>query len=291
MPAAEERRILLVGASGRVGGMVLHHWQHLQGGTRIIPQFRNAEPEGGLVWDPLTGAEPLLTAVQQSGAFDAMVVLAGATPGSGVDLHLNTQIAEGCVSAAAKAGIRRVLLASSSAVYGAGDGRPFSEFSDCNPVNDYGLSKLQMERACGAWRKDGMDLCYLRIGNVAGADALLLNIAKASPAEAIEIDIFEDGRGPFRSYIGVKTMAKVLQTLCMRVDTLPPVLNVASPEPISMEQLADAAEHPWHPRQPSATAHQNIVLDCAALAALHRFTPADSDPAEMVSQWKATLLS
>lgn len=285
------RRVLLVGASGRVGRMVLHHWQHLAGCVQVMPQYRQPTAKMALVWDPLTGVAPLLTEVDQNGPFDVMIVLAGATPRAGVALDLNAKIAASCVDAAARAGIRRVLLASSSAVYGVGDGRAFSEAAACQPVNEYGMSKRDMEIACTAWRKDGMDLCHLRIGNVAGADALLVNIAKAGPQEPVEIDIFDDDRGPHRSYIGARTMAEVLQTLCLHRGALPAVLNIAAPTPISMDQLAEAAGHPWQRRRPSATAHQHIVLDCTALAKLHTFTPADSDPVEMVRQWKETLLS
>ena len=291
MPEAERARILLVGASGRVGRMVLHHWQRDPGDTDITPQYRGKASLDGLSWEPMEGAAPLCKAVHQVGGFHAMVVLAGTTPGSGQDLNLNTRVAQACLEAAAQAGIGRVLLASSSAVYGAGQGMALDEQARCDPVNDYGAAKLTMERDCAHFRQVGMDLCVLRIGNVAGADALLLNIAKADPAQTVEIDIYEDGRGPVRSYIGTATMAKVLQALCLHPDTLPPVLNLASPVPVSMDQLAKASGHPWTARKPSASAHQNIILDCKALSALYDFPPSASDPSEMVRQWKATLSS
>ncbi len=290
MPEAEALRILMVGASGRVGRMVLYHWQRDPGPTRIIPQFRSAL-EGGLTWDPMTGAQLLLDAVRQGEIFHAMVMLAGVTPGLGRDLDLNTRLAQACLDAASRARVRRVLLASSSAVYGAGDGAAFDERAACHPINAYGASKLTMERDCARFRHDGMDLCYLRIGNVAGADALLQNIARADPKEAVEIDIFENGHGPIRSYIGVETMTKVLQTLCLHPHALPPVLNLAAPSPVSMDALADAARHPWTPRAPSENACQHITLNCSALASIHAFTPLDSDTEDMVRQWKATLPS
>lgn len=286
MPDTDLVRVLLIGASGRVGRMVLHHWRRLPPKVHLTPQYRQPVAHGCLVWDPLTGPEALVGTTER---FDAMVVLAGATPGLGRDLSANKTLADACLTAALKAGISRVLLASSSAVYGAGHGAPFSEQVPCLPVNDYGLAKLEMEQACARWRQSGLEVCCLRIGNVAGADALLLNIATSAPEAAIELDAFSDGYGPIRSYIGARTMASVLQSLCLHTSRLPPVLNLAAPAPISMDALADAARHPRILRAAPDHAHQYITLDCSLLSSLHEFDAADSQPEEMIRQWKDTL--
>ena len=287
----DRMRVLLVGASGRVGQMVLHHWKSDPAAISIMPQFRKFRTFGSLLWDPLEGARPLVDEVKSSGNFEAMVMLAGVVPGNGRKLDTNLELAKACLNAASRAGIKRVLLASSSAVYGVGDGTPLTEYSPCNPVNEYGTAKLAMEEACAAWIGTGMDLCVLRIGNVAGADALLVNVAKSAPQKPIEIDIFSDGHGPKRSYIGPQTMAKVLQSLCRHSSALPPVLNVAVPIPLSMDALADAADHPWLRRAPSEKSYQNIILDCSALASLHAFESQDTRPEEMVRQWKDAISS
>lgn len=286
MPAVDTTRVLLVGASGRVGWMVLHHWQRFADTLELVPQFRASGTSGPLVWDPLAGPQALLDAASASGGFQAMVVLAGVTPGPGKDLGLNRSLAEACLEAASRAGIPRVLLASSSAVYGAATGEPMPETAPCAPVNAYGAAKLDMEQACASWRAQGMDLCLLRIGNVAGADALLLNVAMAAPGQVIEIDVFKDGRGPVRSYIGVRTLAQVLRTLSLQPAPLPNVLNIGSPEPVSMDALADAAGQPWRARVAAGPTPQMITLDCSLLASLHSFAAQDSDPADMVRQWK-----
>lgn len=242
-----------------------------------------------LVWDPLVGPQPLLDTVAQGDGFSALIMLAGVTPGPGKCLELNLALAQASLSAAQNAGITRVLLASSSAVYGLGDGTPYSEEAPSNPANDYGRAKLDMEQACTPWRDKGMDVCCLRIGNVAGADALLLNAAKTAPGQSIEIDIFANGHGPLRSYIGPRTMASVLHHLCLHDGNLPPILNVAAPIPIHMEALANAAGQAWTARKNSHHQYQNITLNCEALAGIYTFETSDSEPATMVSQWKETL--
>lgn len=280
-----KERVLLVGASGRVGRMVAPAMEViLQGRAQGSPT--NAQH---LNWDPLSGARALIDWVQRYGSIKTMIVLAGVTPGAGRDLSLNSALAEACLGAAKEAGIARVLLASSSAVYGLGDGQPFVESTPCAPVNDYGRAKRAMEQACETWCSNSLEICCLRIGNVAGADALLLNVARTPPDTPVVVDTFEDGRGPLRSYIGPLSLAGVLETLAHHPAALPPCLNVAAPDAIAMEALAEAAAHPWTPRAGANEAYQKILLDCRLLCTLHSFTPSDSRPADMITQWKSTL--
>ena len=290
MPEGSEMRILFVGSSGRTGRMVQYHWRaDAPAGFAVVEQMRRDVPPDGLRWSPLDGTTALVDHVRHNGPIDAMIMLAGVTPGPGKDLALNSALALACVTAAQQAQIGRVLLASSSAVYGAGDGTSVAETAPTAPVNAYGEAKCAMELAIAPWRDRGLDLCCLRIGNVAGADALLLNVARLSPQEPVIIDQFDDGQGPTRSYIGAGTLAAVLRTLATQVAPLPPVLNIGAPAPVSMQSLAHAAGQPYRFRPAPPQAHQHITLDCTALSRLYPFTTDDSDPHVMVAQWRDTL--
>ena len=281
--------VLFVGASGRVGRMVQCHWRADAPPFAVLMQNRADAPVRGLKWSPLDGPAALVDHIRLNGPIDAMIMLAGITPGPGKDLELNSALALACVAAAQQAQIGRVLLASSSAVYGVGDGTPLTEAAPTEPVNPYGQAKCAMEMAVAPWRDRGLDLCCLRIGNVAGADALLLNIARLSRQEPVIIDQFADGQGPTRSYIGAGTLAAVLRTLATQTASLPPVLNIGAPEPVSMAALAHAADQPYQFRPAPPQAHQCITLDCTALARLYPFTADDSDPHVMVAQWRETV--
>lgn len=286
-------RIICVGASGRVGRMVAAVWKSDNDPMdRIVLQSRDYDADTNkalLRWDPMTGSDALCDWVEQHGSLQAMIVLAGVTPGQGQDLTLNSDIATACATAAAAARIPRVLVASSSAVYGAGDGTPFNEASMCQPVNAYGEAKIAMERACRALETPALEICCMRIGNVAGADALLLNVVRMASKVPVTIDTFADGRGPVRSYIGPKSLARVLATLATQDTNLPPILNIAAPEPISMDALAQAAGKRWAARPVQMPAQQSITLDTELLSKSYGFVPNESCPSQMILQWKQTL--
>lgn len=277
MPAAD-RRWLLVGGTGRVGRLMHPHWPAcLPDGVQLLRQHRQPDRQDGLYWSPADAPLPPDCRPQ------AMIVLSGVTPGRG-DLDDNRRIAEAVLQSAADAGVGRVLLASSQAVYGAGQGLAMAEDAPTQPVNAYGAAKLAMERAVERFRAGGMDLCCLRIGNVAGADAMLVNAAQATDQAPVVIDQFDSGESPVRSYIGPGTLARVLAALLTLPGRLPPVLNIAAPGPVAMADLVRAAGRPFVYRPAPATAFARILIDCRRLSALYDFSPADSDPAIMVAQ-------
>ena len=271
----EINKTLVVGASGQVGRLLAQAWQ-------LAGQAPTLQRRGGtlssdlpqLEWQPLSGA------ALEAGRFRAMIVLAGAVRGA---LGLNAQLAEACCAAAVQAGIGQVLLASSSAVYGVNGGQACREDTPTHPVNDYGHSKLEAEAVADRWRAQGLAITALRIGNVAGADALLGGIR---PGQPTKIDGFADGKGPVRSYIGPITLADVLARLLGQ--DLPPVLNIGAPNPVAMADLAQAAGAEWHYHAAPTTAYQRITLDCGLLAQHYRFAENPSDAAVIVAEWQAT---
>ncbi len=284
-----DAQIMLIGSSGRVGKMVGAGWRSSNRPWRNAPfQVRNGTAPispGKIVWDVDNGLEPLLRWIESYGEISAFVVLAGTTPATGADMGANIHIATKYLDAALAASVPRVLLASSSAVYGPGDGTPLSETAACNPINAYGVSKRKMEQAAEPYKDAGLDVCCLRIGNIAGADAMLLNAASATSKNPIRIDQFPDGKGPLRSYIGPSAFGDCLGQLATHTGSLPFLLNVAAPNPVHMESLADAALLPWAYRAAPAVAIQNISLECQALCDLVNFPMNAAKPREIALDW------
>ncbi|MEQ6202783.1 NAD-dependent epimerase/dehydratase [Sulfitobacter sp. HNIBRBA2951] len=277
-------KVLVLGGSGRVGTMLRRSWRRgpLHMPTTFAYQTRSG---AGLLWDM---QNPPNDAVIAAGPFDVMVVLSGVVPRAGADFALNTSIGVAALHAAAQMGVGRVLLASTSAVYGLHSDAPFDEDAEPRPVNDYGKSKLEMELACIPLAETlGIELCLMRIGNVAGADALLLNAAVLQEGEALRLDQFPNGGTPLRSYIGPQTFAQVIGTLIHAEGALPQVLNIGAPEPLEMGALAQAAGVPVTMAAKADTGAQYITLNCNRLAVLHPFVPSDSTATAMVAQWQA----
>lgn len=281
-------KIGLIGSTGRVGQMVTNNWRHSRRPWANAPvQSRYMqEPASAkhIPWDITEqGKTGLLNWMQTFGQLDCLVVLAGTTPATGQNMQDNLTLTKRYIEAFAELGLKRVLFASSSAVYGAGDGTPLNEDSNCVPLNEYGKSKLQMEKYLSEKRSDCIEICCLRIGNVVGADALLSN---ADQKKITSIDIFNNGRGPLRSYIGPRDLADVLGQLATTESALPFTLNVAASEPIYMDDLAGAAQLEWRPRPAPPTAIQNITLNCDKLETLVHLPEASSKPIRMTSDWK-----
>lgn len=257
-------RTLILGATGRLGGMLRRHWS------------------GDALW--LGRRSPGFDILTQQDwprdvHADTILCLAGVVPGAG-DLELNIALGRAAVALGAQAGVQRVLLASSAAVYGGGVGA-LTEGAPLAPVHPYGRAKWQMESEAAALGAAlGVHVTALRIGNVAGADALL---AQDGPRRIL--DRFADGQGPRRSYIGPRALAQILAGLSRLEVALPKCLNIALEGPVAMADLCAAAglEVEWRPAPPEAL--PEVTLDTRRLA---RIMPVPkADPAEIIADWRA----
>lgn len=259
---------LILGATGQVGRALARVWpitapqgiwQHRPGAdAQIIAGF----PGSAQIWDILDGAPPELPSQA-----DSMIVLAGVMGHDVAALAQNTDIALAAVRAARAAGISRVLVASTQAVYGT-DADHVREDTPCVPTAPYGQAKLAMEQALEPYP----EVTCLRLGNVAGTDMLFQVAARQS----VTLDQFADGTSPRRSYIGPVTLADVLLRLCDPTLTLPRILNVASPGVLEMDKALAAAGVEVTHRAAPATALALLEMDVSKLAALVPLEPVDA---------------
>lgn len=232
-------RSLVIGATGRIGQVLRHVWRDAEADAAMRWQSRRALPDH-ICFAPLEDTAIFETACQDC---SVILCLAGVISARHDPLADNTALAEACIRAAAKTGAR-VLLVSSAAVYGAGAG-VLAETTPLHPVSDYGRAKRDMEQSATALAAElGVTLSILRIGNVAGLDAIL-----GGWQPGFMPDVFADGTSPKRSHIGVNDLARVIAAL-MALPAPPTIVNVAAPVPIEMHSLLDAAALPWTPRPP-----------------------------------------
>ncbi|WP_299840649.1 NAD(P)-dependent oxidoreductase [uncultured Jannaschia sp.] len=264
MPAVtpDPSRLAVSGAGGRVGRLLRAVWG------------------AGPAWHVRSDG-PLAPAI---GGRDTLICLAGVTSGDAAALAGNTAAALDALEAARTAGVARVLLMSSSAIYGRAHG-PLTEDRPASPANAYGAAKHGMERAAAAWRSanpDGPEVICLRLGNVAGADALLGRLGAAPP----RLDIFPDGRGPRRNYIGPVTIARTLAALSAHPGPLPCVLNLGAPGLVDMADLLRAARRDWEAVPAPETALPEVALDTTRLAGIVPLDPATATPATLIAEWR-----
>jgi UDP-glucose 4-epimerase len=227
---------------------------------------------------------------REIGGFDCLINLAAPPAEADAEsLAQNTTIALAALGDALKLEIPAVFLVSSAAVYGDPTANArLKETTAATPISDYGRSKLAMERAVQNWRTDNPDAplkaTCLRVGNVAGADRLLVNVLKEMP---LRLDQYSDGTSLKRSYIGPLTLAAILTSLCEAGKDLPALLNIAAPRPVFMADLLTAANCNWLNQPAPNDAIKSVCLDTTALGAFHTFIARDSEPAELIRQWHA----
>ncbi|MFD2738311.1 NAD-dependent epimerase/dehydratase family protein [Sulfitobacter aestuarii] len=268
----------MLGASGRLGAMVCGFWPER---GDLVCHSRRALP-GFVRFDPMSEPEALYNAARGA---RALICLSGVTPiraaQDGDLFSLNRDLALAAVQAAARGGVGRVFLASSAAVYGNASGICSEELS-CTPVSDYGKAKLAMEQAARSAARDlDQPLTILRIGNVAGADAILGNWHPE-----MQLDRFPDGRTPRRSYIGPESLALLLHQLTHLADA-PEILNISAPGCVEMGDLLDAAGLTWTPRPAGPGAIAEVRLSTARLEALTGVAAERGEAAGLVGEWRA----
>ncbi|WP_460272748.1 NAD-dependent epimerase/dehydratase family protein [Celeribacter sp. ULVN23_4] len=286
-----DHRAVFLGASGRIGRL-------LRAAERLAPcegvcfqwQYRAERPfdENAFLWPDFSAPQPLVLA-QQTHGVETLVIFSGASGAKDDPKAMQAHVThvDHALTAAVRAGIPRVFVASSSAVYGTGRGHPFREEDTRAPVDAYGCAKVEMEDLCARRAKtEGIEICALRIGNVAGADMLLTNAA-ARTDSPLPLDIFPNGREPERSYIGPITLLSVLRCLVLTREDLPPALNLAGTPPVAMSDLLDAANVPWIGCAREDTGHQNITLETTRLAALCPSVDLGGDAKHIVEEWQA----
>ena len=270
--------LVITGAGGRLGRLLRCLWPEALDG-RLVPVWYARKPliPGVFSWNMGVDAAPDL-------------------PAGAVILHLAGSVATlaeyrastlAICAAARVSGARHLFVASSGAVY-----RPQAlesrEETPVAPATAYGTAKLSAEQAA----RDAMPvgLTLLRIGNIAGADALL---GGNGPGRRVVLDPVAGQNGPERSYISPTALAAVfsrLAALAVEAAALPLILNVAQPGWIAMGDLLDAAGRDWGFGPPNAGVLPRLTLATdrlAALLPLPATTAADlvADLASLSGRW------
>jgi nucleoside-diphosphate-sugar epimerase len=154
--------------------------------------------------------------------FDAVVHLAAVSNDpmgnrfEAVTDAINHRASVAVAEAAAAAGVKNFVFASSCSVYGfAGDGRARGETDTLNPLTAYARSKIGTEESLKQTDLNGMTATSLRFATACGLSDrlrldLVLNDFVACALSAGEITVLSDGT-PWRPLIDVRDMARAIE--------------------------------------------------------------------------------
>ena len=172
-------RVLVTGGGGFIGSNLVRGLLARGDDVRVLDNFatgnrRNLEDlsEVEIVEGDLRSYERVHTAVRGSEVVYHQGAL-GSVPRSVQDPLTSTAVnVEGTLNvllAARDEGVRRVVFASSSSVYGDGGAFPRTETQAPNPISPYAVAKLAAERFCVSFfRVYGLETVALRYFNVFG---------------------------------------------------------------------------------------------------------------------------
>jgi nucleoside-diphosphate-sugar epimerase len=219
-------KILITGNMGYVGpevakylrarrpGATLHgydsgYFAHCLTGSPILPELYLDEQFYGDVRDVSLDLR----------GYDAVVQLAAISNDpmgnrfQAVTLDINQNTTISIAKAAAAAGVKNFVFASSCSVYGIADGAPRKETDPLNPITAYAKSKIGAEQELAAIDTEMVVTC-LRFATACGMSArlrldLVLNDFVACALSRGQISVLSDG-SPWRPLIDVADMARAI---------------------------------------------------------------------------------
>jgi UDP-glucose 4-epimerase len=262
--------VLVTGGAGYVGGVSVERL--LEKGHRVtvldslVTGHRDAVPPGAEFIEGSSGAGdqvgPLLARLRPDAvlhcAARSLVAQSMADPA----LYYQENVVGGValLDGMRAAGVQRLVLSSTAAVYGNPGRVPIEETDPTRPINPYGATKLALEGAMQAYSAYGLRSIALRYFNVAGASArsgerhqpethLVPNVLAAARSGA-QVTLFgsdyptPDGT-PIRDYVHVLDLADAHLAALERTESLPPgleVINLGSGRGFSVKEVLVAAE-------------------------------------------------
>jgi UDP-glucose 4-epimerase len=149
--------------------------------------------------------------------------------------------------AARDEGVRRVVFASSSSVYGVRRDLPVTESMPVDPLSPYGVAKLAAERYCVAFSRvyENFESVVLRYFNVFGPRqspssqyAAAVPLFISAIAEGRPITVFGDG-GQSRDFTYVANVVDATIAAGHAEGASGRIFNVAASSPTSVNELAD----------------------------------------------------
>jgi nucleoside-diphosphate-sugar epimerase len=244
--------LLVLGASGFLGSTVrglLEQHPVLGEGVYVARQPPDASVPDADRWLPLDVVRASAREIRALFAMvkpDAVVNCVGSTSGNAADLRaVNVLVPDKLVQALEEYGGARFVHLGSAAEYGIQEaGLPITETALCQPVGDFGITKLEgTEAVCAATEEGRINAIVLRVFNPIGAGSPLTSIAGRA-AVAIR-DAMLAGEhavdfGPlatYRDFVDARDVAWAVLMAAATVATEATVYNVGRGEAVLTRTL------------------------------------------------------
>jgi UDP-glucose 4-epimerase len=246
-------KILVTGGSGFIGSHIVQHYQDSAEEIRVLDNLRTGYRKNldgmrcTFIERSITDREIVRSAVEGVDHIFHLAALVSvpesmAKPGECVDINVHGLL--NVLEEASAAGVKKLVFASSAAVYGDNPAVPKLETMMPEPKSPYAITKLDGEYYLGMFQQEGrLETTAVRFFNVFGprqdpkgayAAAVPIFIEKAVKGE--DITIFGDG-GQTRDFIYVKDIVGAL-TFAVETPGVVGVFNAGYGGQITINQLA-----------------------------------------------------
>jgi len=247
-------KILITGGSGFIGSHIVEHYQDKAEEIRVLDNLRTGYRHNlnGLrhtfIEGSITDRELVRKAVEGVDYIFHLAALVSvpesmAKPGECVDINVHGLL--NVLEEASAARVKKLVFASSAAIYGDNPSVPKLETMLPEPKSPYAITKLDGEFYLGMFQQEGrLETAAIRFFNVFGprqdpkgayAAAVPIFIEKALRGE--DITIFGDG-GQTRDFIYVKDIAGAL-SFAVETPGVTGVFNAGYGGQITINDLAD----------------------------------------------------
>lgn len=249
-------KILITGCHGYIGPVVAQHLKRSRANASLVGwdndyftpcAVQDLRPVNAL-FDKLIKSDLREVKEEDLKGIDAIVHLAAISNDpignqfEAITEEVNVHTTRRLAQMAAKAGVKRFILASSCSMYGAGDSAPRREGDTLNPLTAYARSKVAAEEALKEIAGDLQVTC-LRFSTAYGFAPVLrldlvINDFVASGITTGKIEVLSDG-SPWRPLIHVNDMARAIDWALSRSGDDYLAMNTGSKESTwQMGQLA-----------------------------------------------------
>ncbi len=244
--------ILITGGAGFIGSCLARRLL-AEGDTVVVVDNlstarRETVPEGAVFVDGDIG-RPETLGKMPALRYDAVCHLAAQSSGAVsmeqpvYDVQTNALSTILLVRWCREQGIRRVLYASSMAVYGNPVGLPVRESSDAVPVSYYGVSKLMSEHVLRLASRDGLSTTALRMFNVYGPGQNLANLRQGMASiylaymlKGVPVPV-TGSLERFRDFVYIEDVIDAWINVLRRDATSSDVYNIGSGMPVRVRDL------------------------------------------------------